>query len=546
MTIVVSTRSAVGAFVASCALAACPCMALYPSDPVSNLPVVAQPGSQTVQKAATHQSGATWVAWWDNSGGNFVIRAQLLDPYGRARFAPQGLLVSSAPQDTSLNDWDMIVDSAGNAVMVYNDIRDGADRDIHAQMVTPLGAMPWGPNGVTISMNDDFEADPRIVQDKASGHYLIVWPRLGNSGGAGLYMQRLNASGVPQLASGGVRIVGDGVENPAFVEMVAPPGGGLIAVWARDTRLFSSPRHVHAQKFDANGAGQWNGGNTVIVSNAASMPIAFRPRIALGPNGGVALAWSDSREGGSNCFVQRLNGSGAPQFATNGESVSTNASRIRFEPWPVFVDNTVEVICFYNDRNGAQSIRAIGAQRFAANGARLMGPNGEDILPFDDQNKTAPRGLPSAGGATMVVTVEPDSSIGNFNAQVVAMRIDTIGHSVWTPGVALVMSEATGTKGRLLATVDGAGNVRAVWEDNRNGNNDVYAQLVLADGTLGTNFTCPEDTDQDGVVGFSDFSAVLSTFGQSGIYFPGDVNNDGVVNFTDFSAVLAQYGEECP
>lgn len=52
----------------------------------------------------------------------------------------------------------------------------------------------------------------------------------------------------------------------------------------------------------------------------------------------------------------------------------------------------------------------------------------------------------------------------------------------------------------------------------------------------------PGDVNGDGVVDFSDFSIVLSQYGQTGPGLQGDVNGDDVVNFEDFSIVLANYG----
>lgn len=73
-----------------------------------------------------------------------------------------------------------------------------------------------------------------------------------------------------------------------------------------------------------------------------------------------------------------------------------------------------------------------------------------------------------------------------------------------------------------------------------------YALVVTGDVSLAPPpGPCPGDTNGDGIIDFTDFSTVLSQYGQSGAGLAGDLNNDGVVDFTDFSIVLANYGAAC-
>src|SRR5690606_29951744 len=170
---------------------------------------------------------------------------------GEAQFAGEGLVVSDAPQSTSLVDWDLIADADGACVVVFTDTRDGEDRDVIAQRVTPGGAMQWGEDGMQVSFNGDFEAAPRVSQDSSTGAYHVSWLRSDSA--RGIYYQRITPAGQIEEASGGVRIAGDGVEGPGFHTVVAHPEGGFIMVFVRDTRTFQSPRHVHAQRYDSDG-----------------------------------------------------------------------------------------------------------------------------------------------------------------------------------------------------------------------------------------------------------------------------------------------------
>ncbi len=56
---------------------------------------------------------------------------------------------------------------------------------------------------------------------------------------------------------------------------------------------------------------------------------------------------------------------------------------------------------------------------------------------------------------------------------------------------------------------------------------------------------CPADNDNDGMVGITDFLAILANWGPCGGACPWDTDGDGSVGITDFLAVLAEWGT-CP
>lgn len=540
-----AARAAAASFALVAGLASGAFAATYPAEPSVNLPVAVKPGEQSVQKAATLPDGTTWIGWFDNSNGGYQVFVQRLSPAGTKTFAEGGLLVSNAPQSTSLVDWDLIADADGACVVVFTDTRDGEDRDVIAQRITPAGEQQWGTNGKQISFNNDFEAAPRVVQDAVTGEYHITWTRSDSA--RGIYYQRLTAAGVEQVAVGGVRAAGDGVEGPGFNTMVATADGGYIMVYVRDTRSFSSPRHVHAQKYDSAGQPAWNDGNPVIVSNATSIPIAQYPQIALAPDGlGVAIAWSDDRDGDFDVYAQRLDADGVPQFPANGVTASIRPNRQQFEPAIAFINDSLEFLCFFNDRNATQSQRTIGVQKFGLTGTRDIGDHATDLLQFNNQNKGAPRAVPAPGGGMVAFTLQPNSAQGNFSAQIILIRVNDRGGAMWQSlGGSVLVSDASGEKSRLIATIDDDVTTRLIWQDHRADAGDIYAQNVKRDGTLGASEPCPGDTNGDNVVDFVDLNAVLSNYGQEGPGIAGDLTGDNVVNFLDLNLVLTEYGNAC-
>src|SRR5262249_36351734 len=147
-----------------------------PSSNAVNLPVGDRTGDQAVPKLAACADGGAWVAWFDHASGNYDVYLQKLDAHGYEVFPHNGILVSGNPQSSSLVDWDLISDSAGNAVLCFTDVRAGGDLDVYAYRISPSGAFLWGANGVTLSNDTSYEADP-VVAQLSDGTFAFAWSR---------------------------------------------------------------------------------------------------------------------------------------------------------------------------------------------------------------------------------------------------------------------------------------------------------------------------------------------------------------------------------
>ena len=518
--------------------AASAAFAQWTADPAVNTPVVVRSGDQTVIKTGVAPDGSSWTGWYDFEPGGVRVRVQRLDPDGVPVFGDAGLLVSAHPQNTAVVDWDLRVDDAGNCVLAFVDIRGGADNDVHAYLIGPDGSFLWGPDGVTVSNNDAYEADPRITQ-LANGDYAVTWPRFDVE--PGLIMQRISPAGVKAFAGDGVVLHAAGAEEPAFHEMAPTADGGVILSWVRNTASFLSPRHVYAQRFDANGVPQW-GPSPIVVSDATVVPIAHRPRLLNDGADGAVIAWHDTRDGDFDCYVQRISPSGAVLYAANGVAASSEFARQQLDP-AIALAPSGDVMMFFRNLDGAQSQQSMNVQRFdAQTGARMLGDAGAVLLPFNNQFKSPPRAVAHAAGAAAVLDVQPNLGSTNGTLQLLITNED----GSMAGGAAIPVSTALSSKGRLNFNRWDDGRMLATWSDTRNGGEDVYAQALLADGSLGgPDAGCPADLNGDGGVNFFDLAAYLDLFNA------GDPAADlsapfGVLNFFDLSAYLDQYNAGCP
>src|SRR5688572_26097352 len=81
---------------------------------------------------ATTSEGFTYVSWFtlNQSTNMYELYMQLLDTVGVELWAPGGLLISNQPQSQTIFRYDLKVDNLDNAVVAFQDLRQGTDYTI--------------------------------------------------------------------------------------------------------------------------------------------------------------------------------------------------------------------------------------------------------------------------------------------------------------------------------------------------------------------------------------------------------------------------------
>lgn len=457
--------------------------AQWTSNAALNTVIADRAGDQAVPKIAASGDGATWLGWFDNGGSGYEVRVQRLDAQGNATFAHGGLLVSANPQQSFLVDWDLIDDGAGGCVLAFVDVRAGGDLDPYAYRIDAAGNFLWGANGVALSTDAEFEANPALAR-ASDGHFVCAWTRSPSSGPGSIRIQRLDANGAASYAQDGIAINGPASEKPGFARVAAALGGDYVVSFVRDTATFASPRHVRAQKFDAAGNALWNGGAPVAIFDASSVPIAHTPELLSDGSGGAILGWYRA-SGASDfgCFVQRVDASGLELFPHNGVSVANDASFTELNPSLAYLEASDELVVAFVKKNAAQSQAGLAVQKISAAGARLWTDSGVELRPLDSAFESFARALPFGDGAVVLAFHEP--TFGSTSKYVYGFRVDGNGAHVWATVPVVACSTLAG-KDDLVACIDRTGVARLAWDDERAESvGDLYAQNVDCDGTLG-------------------------------------------------------------
>ncbi|MGD8451690.1 MAG: hypothetical protein PVJ57_07710 [Phycisphaerae bacterium] len=529
-----SFRSMWAALVLVCLASAGLVMGQWAVDPAVNLAVADRTSEQVVPKVAGTADGGCYIAWHDHASGNYDIYLQRLDREGHEVWGHNGIAISTHVQNSWITDWDLLVDADGCAVLTFVDLRAGGDWDVYAYRIDPDGVFLWGPDGVALSDNADFEAMPRVAET-TDGEFVFVWSRSPDVGDGSLVIQKLSTDGTPQFGATGIEVFGAAGESPGYVNVVAADNGAFIMSWVRDMSTFMSPRHFRAQKYSAAGVAQWAA--PVEVYNASSLPLGHFPTTLPDGAGGAILVWHRSQSNMYNCLVQHVTANGGERFTHNGVLVSTLTARHHIDPAGVYLPDTDEILIFWNERNSAQSQWGLYGQKLSPTGQRMWGDNGIEYEPVNTVYKSYPRAVPLSDGAMVFYCDEPTGSV--VLDRMLAFRVDTSGALVWDDSPRLVSSVLSG-KARLPVIVGPAETAIIVWEDDRGGTVDVYAQNVNRNGSLGAlgNLNCDASVDNFDITPFvlavTDPDAYAAAYPDCNPLLA-DINGDGAINNFDIS-----------
>lgn len=364
-------------------------------------------------------------------------------------------------------------DGAGGVIMVWEDSRTfaGSGYDIYVQRLNASGIPLWAADGVALCTQTGDQIFLAVASDGAAGA-IVAWADSRN-GPATVYAQRVDANGSFLWATDGVSVC-IALPEQNVPTITGDTSGGVIVAWL-DTR--SGEIDVYAQRLSAAGTRLWGDGGVPVCTSAG---LQHSPDMIADGAGGAIMAWPDERSDAGDIYAQRVNASGSPLWTLGGAPVCT--ALLSQGPSALASDGQGGAIITWvdgrtsnnpNQRNiYAQRVNGAGAPQWVADGVPVC-------TAFSEQNYPLPV-IDGAGGA--VITWH-DRRAANWD--IYAQRIDAAGSALWTAnGVALCT--AANTQVFAEAVPDAAGGAVVMWSDLRNAattEDDVYAQRVSAAGT---------------------------------------------------------------
>lgn len=287
----------------------------------------------------------------------------------------------------------------------------------------------------------------------------------------GIYAQRLDSQGVPLWGSDDLTL-SEGSDSKHFPRICPDGSGGALFVW-EDGRL---DQRLHAQRVDASGIPQWTEGGTPVTATGTGEYNQFA--IPDG-TGGMFVVWVDSVPGSTtDVCCQRIDASGARLWGNGDRVVLGNLPTAEYTARLVSDGAGGFVTVWQDGRHESSIVNDLYAQRVDASGTPQWTGNGVPVLVHAGSQSLAELAL--VDGEHVVAAWEDtrDAQRTAHYAQKIAISDGAIQ---WTAS-GVEISGAAGSKSRHRIVADGAGGFFAVWDDERAGNADIYAQRFGPDG----------------------------------------------------------------
>ena len=304
-------------------------------------PICTEAHEQTLPVIAPDNLGGAFIVWQDYRNGNADLYAQHINSGGTLLWATDGVPVVTAANDQILPS--LISDGNSGAIVAWQDLRNGLDFDIYAQDIQSSGTPAWTANGVPVAVAANHQRNPVLTSDGSNGAF-ICWEDYRNDI-PNVYIQRINSSGSVQLTANGIPLSASAYSETQ-PRIIADGLGGAIAVW---TDLRDGDADIFAQRVNSSGAPQWAVGGLAICSATG---VQKNPVIVTDAYNGVIVAWEDYRSGGADVYAQRVLSNGSFLWAINGVGIATDPSA---QTVPAIVDNGAHgaILSWQDARNSA-------------------------------------------------------------------------------------------------------------------------------------------------------------------------------------------------
>lgn len=457
--------------------------AQWSADPLQNLAIADTTGEQSIPKMATTSDGGCFISWFDNRSGNYSVYLQRLNALGEVQFPSNGLLISDHPQQSWLTDYDMAVDGSDNAVIVFNDIRNGgiSDWDIYAYKISSEGIFLWGADGISLSnvAVADFEVAPKVTATSAD-NVVVCW--LKSADADSVAVQKISAGGQRMWGNFGITLKPAAGARLSAPDLVAAENDSVIIIWKSSTGpVYAPTTKLYTQKLGPDGSKNW-GTDGALIYDLGHISAWTNPEICADGSGGAFYTWYDAPSLSEfNVWVQHVDRHGNLVFPINGIQASTNNTRLHLYPTLSHFPITDELFVFWIEENTNQNQYGVYGQKFSPQGNRLWTDDGKQYIALGGNTITFLKSTPT--DTSIYLSYFESSAPSTFDAAVKSFLIDKNGNSLWGP--VLLSSASLGNKDDLLMEVNAQSRAFSCWTDYRSPNFDIFAQNVNLDGTLG-------------------------------------------------------------
>ena len=293
----------------------------------------------------TGDSVSFWVVY--NNGQNHVFYQKTNGGYMEDIFYNQidsssninwaaDVVVCQDFETANQQEIDIVKNGSGNVFAAWVDNRaGGASDNIYANLFDSNGDRQWSSDTLVNSgVTSANYSSPKVIN--VGTDYYITWENTSRA-----YVNKLNTSGTRQWADVEISVGGgSSVYNPS----IAYDGTNIVIVWD-DNRASDGANQIYFNSVNSAGMVQLGSDQVVNVTGTNKQE---QPEIRSDQTD-TYVVWEDSRSGTDTIYMQKVNGSGVPQY---GADVKINDDTVAFRYDPdLIISGSITYIVWEDTRN---------------------------------------------------------------------------------------------------------------------------------------------------------------------------------------------------
>lgn len=246
---------------------------------------------------ADFENGAFFF-WLENFSGRSVLRGFFVDETGIKKWGREPVNIS----DINKSVLSYNVNRFGNSVYLSFQYQ-GQVKEIHHQLVTRNGNLPWGTGGKKISTLSGSQLNPQAAIIDSSIY--LTWTNEYRND-KDIYIQKFDKNGKAVWKKDGLA-VNKSVGDQFGQKIVHDKKDNLIIAWI-DRRVDSVYGNIYVQKINNQGQQLWDS-LSVMLGSFHNSQKSYLNLVSDG-SGGVIAVFKEKRNGKNEIFAQKIFNSG--------------------------------------------------------------------------------------------------------------------------------------------------------------------------------------------------------------------------------------------
>jgi Secretion system C-terminal sorting domain len=428
-------------------------------------------------KAGSDGAGGTYIAFYKLNGSGFYdMCVQYIDNNGIKQFGADGIILNSYPANTATFVFNTMVDAQGNFIVCFQDQRNSLTFAAVAYKINSAGQSLWETTpgtGDGVLLGTGLSPYPCQLAD---GDYVFAWNNTTNNR---INYNRVSVTGT--LVWGTAKEVlppttGRTISRP---QLVAHSGGNWCMVFQQRNGTVGNPTPttLYAKKFDSDGNQVWS---STPLANHATAGTRYYTVFAVSDTTFIAYYGNPAAQSRFDALLQRINADGSLPWGINGSDFSTSQVFYEMTHNAIYNSSTHEIWTTCTFSNTSQTQYGIYTQRFnAATGARLLTDAAQQVFAVSATTEQQP---PSG------ITICSDGNLififYDVTNKIYAAKISPSGSLVWS-GDKVLLAGTANNKSRYNFIPAVGDQAVLLWQENRSGTDNPYAQNITCAGNLG-------------------------------------------------------------